>query len=134
MVGTVKYTQEFVDQYGNRRWIGVELQYDMNMRTPAEMFLEAEAAVKAHGNYYLEPTKTEQAPIPTVQVNKTTGAVDLYHQMSECNTLEEIDSFKRLVDLSHNENLLAAFKIKRKAIVDAEKQAIIGRTEDEIKK
>jgi hypothetical protein len=54
--------------------------------------------------------------------------------MSECNTLEEIDSFKRLVDLSHNENLLAAFKIKRKAIVDAEKQAIIGRTEDEIKK
>lgn len=130
MVGTVKYTEEFVDQYGSKRWVGIELQYDMAARTAAEMFLEAEAAVRTHANVL---SRVEPIPIPAgqvVQVEKPQPTIDMYQQIVACATIEELSTFRIVVESSNNPDLVAVYQLRRKQLIKEETEGIMQKTEE----
>lgn len=132
MVGTVKYTQEFTDQYGVKRWIGIELPYDITTRTPAEIFLEAEAAVKAHANTIGDVLQVPKPlPVtPVVQAEKNDAPIDIYQQIAACTTIEELSTFRIYVESQHNPDLIAVYGLRRKQLIGSETEGIIQKADE----
>jgi len=129
MVGTVKYTEEFFNPLtGKKKWIGIELPFDMTHKSPAEMFLQAEAAVKEYASN--SPDLKDESVAAPVQVEKKEDPVGIYHQIVSCTDITVLDTFKRLIELLKNDDLMAVYNMRRKELIKGETQQIIEKTDE----
>jgi hypothetical protein len=70
MEGLIKYSEEFVTPTGLKKWVGIEIPYDINSQDPSELFAQAEIKVQAFGNKQQQYTQGE---LPVIQVEKETA-------------------------------------------------------------
>lgn len=111
MIGTAKYTEEFLDpNTGLRKWIGMELQYDTNLRSAHDVFVEIDKEVQAFANHKKQGSVVQKKEEKEIKVG------DMYALIADCKSLDDINSFKKLVELQRDANLIEVWKLRRSQI------------------
>ena len=113
MIGVVKYSEEF-HTATSHKWLGIELQFDMDTTAPLEAFEKAEKAIK---EYMSKSIQSAEVPRPDVQVEKSVQVGDLYNQIASCDNIEMLNTYKRRMELLKRDDLKAIWEIKRQEIM-----------------
>lgn len=106
MKGIAKNSQEYVDAMGLKRWLGLDLEFDQDVKSPEEALVEVElkvrnAIAKSNGQVILD-SSIAPGPSPIINVGRTsedTIVADLIREIYQCTELggdHGLLSFERL--------------------------------------
>lgn len=115
--GIVKYSEEFVNSVGLKKWRGIELPFDMNTENPLDVFAKAERiVVQSQGNS--KEVVFEGASIPVIQIDKEEKATGLYiEDIMSCKSVKVLDAYASLV--ANNEKLKEAWERRRSQLLQS---------------
>ena len=130
--GIVKYSEEFVNSVGLKKWRGIELPFDMENEDPLDVFARAESIViKSQAN--MKEVQMDNVSIPVIQVQKEEKAIGLYvEDIMSCKSLLVLDTYKPLI--KGLIPLETAYNVRRKQLIGEEAKGIFDATEALIKK
>jgi hypothetical protein len=127
MKGIAKHSMEYVDAFGLKRWVGLELEFDQSQTHPLNALANVEKlvqhAIPKHNNQILGDYSH---PLPEVQVNsKDRESGITIEDILSCNDIPTIDSYRLLI---RDQPLLQqAYNKRREEIKQAEISDIMRR-------
>jgi len=109
--GIVKYSEEFVNSVGLKKWRGIELPFDMKSEDPLDVFARAESIViRSQAN--MKEVQVDNVSIPVIQVQKEEKAIGLYvEDIMSCKSILVLDTYRPLI--KDNTELQKAFDARR---------------------
>lgn len=111
MKGIAKNSQEYVDAIGLKRWFGLDLEFDQDVKSPEEALVEVESKVrnaiaKSNGQGILDSSIPPGPPTELPVINQAEERLSLIENAS---TIEELMKYK---DKLTSQYLADAFSTK----------------------